>query len=189
MLEVIVNDSSCNAPNVTNVTSTSNVVKIPVCKRVFTDIDELLEYISIGNDVVNCPNDIRFLNSTITLNLTVLFKGSYCFSGEFNIPAGFIFDGGSLPLGLQWTVRNNSRLGYCAHDYEYRYRKLWALAKHKIPLTDHNEVYMSQLLADELVIAIHKYRKVSPVRRCIAFYPLRAAGSIAFKNHRRCDDE
>lgn len=68
--------------------------------------------------------DVTEGRQTHTLRLSknfVVYSG--VLDAKITVPKGFVFDGESIPVALQWLVPpfGQSKRGACVHDYLYRY--------------------------------------------------------------------
>jgi hypothetical protein len=92
------------------------------------------------------------------------------------VPAGFRFDGESIPLGLQWLVPpfGQSKRGACVHDYLYRQHGFRTITGVLVPVTraEADAVYR------ELIVA----KGLPKWRAQIRWFTLRAVGFIAWNN-------
>lgn len=83
-------------------------------------------------------------------------------AGTLTIPAGFIFDGNSLPRALWWeSLPTDYFEAGCVHDYLYRFGDDRKLA---------DEVYRD-------LLALHG---VGKVKRNLRYFALRMFGGIAY---------
>lgn len=94
------------------------------------------------------------------------------------VPSGFVFDGESIPLFLQWLSPpfGDSKRGACVHDYLYRHAGYYDNygAFHPVSRFQADNVYHELILANGL-----------PAWRAnIRYYTLRVAGWKAWNDNR-----
>lgn len=192
-MEIKILDSDTNTPSIRNLTAMYGTQQIPISKRRFSTIANVRKFVrNIDNQhrVEVCSNDVRFLDQRIKQHFHFKFKDTTTVHTYIN-KLGLVFDGGSLPLGLQFMVKNASRLGYACHDDNYFYETVFkTLCAERNDFNvyansveiDANE--LSQRIADDYLRANHRYRKVSYIRHTIVYYALRAFGWRAFSKYR-----
>lgn len=82
--------------------------------------------------------DVTEGRETSTLQLLEPFQVySAYLDAIITVPAGFRFDGESIPVALQWLVPpfGQSKRGACVHDYLYRTRGFHTLTGEVVPVT------------------------------------------------------
>lgn len=102
---------------------------------------------------------------------------------KFVIPAGFQFDGASVPKFLSaWLSPVGVLLiGGLVHDYAYKYQTLLKKGKR----TSRNK--LTQKRADEIFRDINIEQNGFVVMNYLAYWALRAGGFIAWRGHRKRD--
>lgn len=86
--------------------------------------------------------------------------------GVLEIPAGFIFDGNSLPRAFWWASLPTDFLeSGCVHDFLYRYSD-------------------DRKLADQVYREFLEYQQAGKVRRNVRYVLLRLFGGAAFNKHK-----
>jgi len=100
---------------------------------------------------------------------------------EYVIPAGFTFDGASVPKFLaSWLSPVGILLmGGLVHDYIYKYTVLLKANKHQV------SPVMTQKEADILFRDINIEQNGIHVLNYAAYYALRLGGFVAWKGHRK----
>lgn len=82
--------------------------------------------------------DVTEGRETSTLELLEPFQVySAVLDAIITVPAGFRFDGESIPVALQWLVPpfGQSKRGACVHDYLYRTRGFHTVAGEVVPVS------------------------------------------------------
>lgn len=99
---------------------------------------------------------------------------------EFKIPAGFEFDGASVPKFLATFLSPVGVLlmGGLIHDYGYKYATL--MTKDGNHIGYHNQKYMDELFRD-ICIEVNGFY----VLNYLAYYALRLAGFVAWNGHNK----
>lgn len=102
-------------------------------------------------------------------------------SAEVEIPAGFEFDGESIPLGVRWLVPpfGQSKRGAAVHDWLYRYRGFWR--------ADGTFVDVSRKQADAVYRELVKLKGLPAWRASMRWSVLRLVGWAAWNSNQRSD--
>lgn len=193
-IKIKVIKSNVNTPDIINLTSLHDFNYMPKDERRFDTVREFRDYVNDpknGNNLIKVRNDIRYLSTDIVQEIEFNFRSTTT-THTVITKRGLVFDGGSLPMKLQFLVNNVSRLGYANHDEDYKYETLFKqLRKER---TDFDTMVMasftkddhySRLIADKRLTANHKYRKVMLLSRIGVYYAVRLFGFLSFNKHRR----
>ena len=99
---------------------------------------------------------------------------------EYKIPAGFEFDGASVPKFLATFLSPVGVLlmGGLVHDYGYKFATL--MKKDGSTIGYHNQKYMDGLFRD-ICIEVNGFR----VLNYLAYWSLRLAGFVAWNGHKK----
>ena len=106
---------------------------------------------------------------------------NYTLNGEeYKIPAGFEFDGASVPKFLATFLSPVGVLlmGGLVHDYGYKFATL--MKKDGSTIGYHNQKYMDGLFRD-ICIEVNGFR----VLNYLAYWSLRLAGFVAWNGHKK----
>jgi len=106
---------------------------------------------------------------------------NYTLKGEeYKIPAGFEFDGASVPKFLATFLSPVGVLlmGGLVHDYGYKFATL--MKKDGSTIGYHNQKYMDGLFRD-ICIEVNGFR----VLNYLAYWSLRLAGFVAWNGHKK----
>ena len=117
-----------------------------------------------------------------TRNWTVKKDWKYNIDGtEYVIPAGFVFDGASIPKFLRtfFSPVGVLLIGGLVHDYAYKYKTL--LKKNKKDTMGE----ITQKRADEIFRDINVIVNGFYVMNRLAYYSLRVGGFVAWNGHRK----
>lgn len=92
------------------------------------------------------------------------------------VPAGFRFDGESIPTVLHWLVPpfGQSKRGACVHDYLYRYHGFHTISGELVPV--------SRKEADAVYFELVRAKGLSSWRAHIRWAALRGVGWIAWRS-------
>ena len=123
---------------------------------------------------------VMWLLSTRNWEITKDWK--YRLNGnEYVVPAGFVFDGASIPKFLRtfFSPVGVLLVGGLVHDYAYKYTTL--LEKNKKNTMDK----LTQKRADEIFRDININVNGFYVMNYLAYYSLRLGGWVAWRGHRK----
>lgn len=102
---------------------------------------------------------------------------------KYVIPAGFVFDGASVPKFFRsWLSPMGVLLiGGLVHDYGYKYQTLLKLSK-KTTVGEKDQKWMDETFRD-INIAVNGFKTIN----YLAYYALRLGGFVAWRGHRKVD--
>jgi len=103
---------------------------------------------------------------------------------QYKVPAGFVFDGASVPKYFRsWLSPMGVLLiAGLVHDYGYKHAKLKMY--NGVATEVNNQKYFDKLFRD-IAIEINGFKLIN----YIAYYALRLGGFIAWRGHRKRDAE
>ena len=124
--------------------------------------------------------DVTEGRETSTLELLEPFKVFSAYLDSFiTVPAGFRFDGESIPAALQWLAPpfGQSKRGACVHDYLYR--------NHGFPHAAGYFVPVSRAQADAVYCELIKAKGLPKWRANMRWGVLRLVGWAAWNSNRK----
>jgi hypothetical protein len=120
-----------------------------------------------------------------TRNWVLTKDWTYNINGvEYVIPAGFQFDGASIPKFLRtfFSPVGVLLVGGLVHDYAYKYEQLLEKTQ---PLVTSKDKILTQKKADEIFRDININVNGFYVMNYLAYYSLRLGGFVAWNGHRK----
>jgi len=181
----ILSISHSNIEDITfNLTKRYGVNVLPINKQKYIDkfkesssfkyatTEFLVKKLSKDVNIIKVKNDVRLLLQDVVIMLEHSGK-----KYEFIIPSGFLWDGASMPFGLQkYLVDAKGRVAYLLHDYLY-----YIITGKIYAGSDYVE---QQEFCDLALREMQKHIGVGFIKRWAIYFVLRMFGHIAFMRYR-----